>query len=94
MSVPAGPPLGILPADYPVTALSLKKGDRLILLTDGIFDAKDRRGKRIGFDRITRFIKKHMKDRQIIHRVVDHVNDFSKGAERVDDLTLVEIRRV
>ncbi len=44
MSPQAGPPLGIIPAEYPVTTMSLEKGDRLLLLTDGVFDAKDRVG--------------------------------------------------
>jgi sigma-B regulation protein RsbU (phosphoserine phosphatase) len=94
MTVTAGPPLGILPVNYSAAALSLKKGDRLILLTDGVFDAKNRPGERIGFDRLTRFVKKHRKEKQLVQKVVDYVNDFSEGTERADDLTLVEIKRL
>jgi sigma-B regulation protein RsbU (phosphoserine phosphatase) len=94
MTVPAGPPLGILPVDYSAASLSLKKGDRLILLTDGVFDAKNRHGKRIGFDRLIKFIKRNRKEKQLLKRVVDFVNDFSENAERTDDLTLVEVSRL
>lgn len=92
MNVPSGPPLGILPVDYPETAISLKKGDRLILLTDGVFDAKNREGERIGFDRLVEFIKSHLDEEELIQKIVDYVNNFSKDTERADDLTLVEVR--
>ncbi|MFA6055425.1 MAG: GAF domain-containing SpoIIE family protein phosphatase [Thermodesulfovibrionales bacterium] len=91
-SLPAGPPLGIIPEDYPVSRLSLNKGDRLILLTDGVFEAKNRDGGRIGFDAVVDFVRKHAADENIIDKLTDHVNEFSKGVEQTDDLTIVEVR--
>jgi sigma-B regulation protein RsbU (phosphoserine phosphatase) len=91
MSVASGPPLGILPMDYPSTCISLQKGDRLLLLTDGVFEAKNREGKRIGFERLISFIKGHMSKNNLVQQVIDYVNDFSKGLKRADDLTIVEI---
>lgn len=92
MAVPSGPPVGILPVDYPSTAISLKKGDKLLLLTDGVFDAKNKQGKRIGFEKLVEFITRHLDEEQFVQKVINYVNDFSKGTERADDLTLVEIR--
>ena len=92
MSVSSGPPLGIIPDDYPLTDMLLRRGDRLLLLTDGAFDAKDREGNRIGFDALVGFIRKHKNQRDIIGTVVEYVNDFSAGRERADDLTLVELK--
>jgi sigma-B regulation protein RsbU (phosphoserine phosphatase) len=91
MNVASGPPLGILPAEYPSTEISLKKGDRVVFLTDGVFEAKDKGGKRIGFERFVSFVKEHREERNLIQKVVDYVNDFSKGLARTDDLTLVEL---
>ena len=91
MNVASGPPLGILPAEYPSTEISLKKGDRVVFLTDGVFEAKDKGGKRIGFERFVSFVKEHREERNLIQKVVDYVNDFSKGLARADDLTLVEL---
>jgi len=70
----------------------VKKGDRVILLTDGVFDAKDREGRRLGFEDIVSFVKNHMHEKQLVNTIVDYVNDFSSGTERADDLTLVELR--
>jgi sigma-B regulation protein RsbU (phosphoserine phosphatase) len=91
MNVASGPPLGILPAEYPSTEISLKKGDRVVFLTDGVFEAKDKGGNRIGFERFVSFVKEHREERNLIQKVVDYVNDFSKGLARADDLTLVEL---
>ncbi len=94
MTVPSGPPVGIVPVDYPDTAMTIKKGDKLILLTDGVFDAKNKQGDRIGFDKIVEFIKQYSDEQLLLQKIVDHVNDFSHGMEQADDITLVEVRMV
>jgi len=91
MDVASGPPLGILPIEYSSTEISLKKGDRLIFLTDGVFEAKNKEGKRMGFEKLARFIKEHIDEGNLIQKVVDYVNNFSKGLARADDLTIVEL---
>jgi sigma-B regulation protein RsbU (phosphoserine phosphatase) len=92
MSVEAGPPLGIIPAKYPATTISLEKGDRLLLLTDGAFDAKDKVGHRLGFENLVRFIDTHQKERDLVNVIISYINDFSKGVERADDVTILELR--
>jgi len=92
MAVQSGPPLGIVATEYPMAALSLEKGDRLLFLTDGVFDAKNREGERIGFKAIVAFIRENALEEQLIEKVVAYVEDFSQGTERADDLTMVEMR--
>jgi sigma-B regulation protein RsbU (phosphoserine phosphatase) len=82
MSVEAGPPLGIMAAEYPATTISLEKGDRLLLFTDGAFDAKDKVGHRLGFENLVRFIDTHQKERDLVNVIIAYVDDFSKGVER------------
>jgi len=91
MSVQAGPPLGIIPAEYPATTISLEKGDRLLLVTDGVFEAKDKTGQRFGFDNLVSFVDAHRKEKDLIHILVNSLDDFSKGTEKADDLTIVEL---
>ncbi len=92
MSPQGGPPLGIIPAEYPATMISLEKGDRLLLLTDGVFDAKDKFGQRLGFANLVRFIDTHLKEKELIKVIIEYVEYFSKEAERADDVTIVELR--
>ncbi len=91
MNVASGPPLGILPTEYPYAEILLKKGDRIFFLTDGVFEVKNKEEKRIGFEKLVGFIKEHMGEGNLIQKVVDYVNDFSKGLARADDLTIVEL---
>ncbi|MBI5641055.1 MAG: SpoIIE family protein phosphatase [Nitrospirae bacterium] len=92
VSMPSGPPLGIIPSEYPSHTLKLKNGDRLIFVTDGVFDAKNKKGERIGFENITEFIKFHPGADNLMDRIIEYVGDFSRGTERADDLTIVEVR--
>jgi sigma-B regulation protein RsbU (phosphoserine phosphatase) len=92
MSVEAGPPLGIIPAEYPATTMSLKKGDRLLLLTDGVFEAKNRAGQRLGFENLVRFIDMHRKEKEFVNVVMEYVDNFSAGTGRSDDITIVELK--
>lgn len=91
-SLPSGPPLGIIPTEYPVTTIQLAHGDRLLFLTDGVFDAKNRQGERLDFDRIVDFVREHCNAEDIVQKIVAHVDDFAHGTEQADDLTIVEIR--
>jgi sigma-B regulation protein RsbU (phosphoserine phosphatase) len=91
-TLPSGPPLGIVPVEYPVSTVPLENGDRLLFITDGVFDAKNRAGERLGFEKIVDFSKEHRRDDHLVQKIVDHVEDFSRGTERADDLTIVEIR--
>jgi sigma-B regulation protein RsbU (phosphoserine phosphatase) len=92
MSVPAGPPLGIVSGNYPASKFSLRRGDRLLFLTDGAFEAKNRKGQRMGFDSLVDFVKERMDKEPLTDMIVGHVNRFSRGMERADDLTIVDVR--
>lgn len=90
--LPSGPPLGIVPIDYPVATITLKTGDRLLFLTDGVFDAKNREGERLGYDHIAAFAERNRNEEQIVQKLVDFINEFSDGSDQADDITIVEIR--
>ncbi len=89
----SGPPLGILPFTYQASELRLKAGDRLLLLTDGVIDAKDKEGRYFGFDEVVSFIKKNYKAERLIDMLADHSNKLAEGQQRADDITIVEVRR-
>jgi phosphoserine phosphatase RsbU/P len=92
VNIEAGPPLGIMDVVYPVASISMKQGDRLLLLTDGAFDAKNREGQRMGFDDLTAFVKNNLHEEKLLDLIQEKIDSFSKGMDRADDLTLVEIR--
>ncbi|MDP2158049.1 MAG: SpoIIE family protein phosphatase [Nitrospirota bacterium] len=94
MDLEGGPPVGIMEIDYPVNELTLAPGDRLIMVTDGVFDAKNSAGNRLGFEEIVAFATRNRQEDQLTDLIVDFVGSFTGDAERADDLTIVELRRV
>lgn len=88
----AGPPVGIMDADFPVTELKLSPGDRLIMMTDGAFDARDIRGKRLCFDDIVSFAIRNGQEDRLPGLIAGFVTDFTGAADRADDITIVEMR--
>ncbi|MBF0458740.1 MAG: SpoIIE family protein phosphatase [Nitrospirae bacterium] len=92
MDIPSGPPLGILQYEYISSGFTLKSGDRLLILTDGVFDVINANGERLGFKHLVAYIKEHREKETLVQAIVDYVHDFSDGAEMPDDITLVELK--
>jgi serine phosphatase RsbU (regulator of sigma subunit) len=85
------PPAGPMGTDLglPVTERSeqLQPGDRLLLYTDGVVEARDARGQEFGRDRFVDFIRRHHSGRHTLHetlrRLMAAVMDHHDG--RLDD---------
>ena len=88
-----GPPLGILPdATYPETLLSLKHGDSLILLTDGLLECTNGSGEAFGFPRLVEVVESSAPtDPALVRPILRAVDTFTAGGQRHDDLTLVQV---
>ena len=85
VALPGGLPLGVLPeVEYEETRLYLHPGDRLLLLSDGVVEARRPSGELFGFDRV------HNLSNQTAFYIADAAKDF--GQE--DDITVVTVRRL
>jgi len=94
MDLEGGPPVGIMEMDYPTNELTLAPGDRMIMVTDGVFDAKNSEGERLGFEDIVAFATRNRQEDRLTDLIVEFVSKFTGEADRADDLTIVELRRV
>jgi sigma-B regulation protein RsbU (phosphoserine phosphatase) len=70
----------------------LKEETGLLLLTDGTFEAKDKTGKRLGFDNLVRFVEANKTEKGLLNLITDYIDHFSEAAARSDDVTVVELR--
>jgi len=94
MQPEAGPPVGIVETEFPVTELVLGPGERLIMVTDGVFDVKNRQGLRLGFSAVVEFTTRHAQEDRLVDLLAEFLLGFAEGAEQADDITIVELRRM
>lgn len=92
VAIPSGPPVGIMDFEYPDDTLPLVSGDRLLFITDGVFDAKNPEGKRLGMGAMLEVIRNHAGRDNLIQILIDHVDAFANTAAQADDTTIAEIR--
>jgi len=89
-------PLGIIDdADYRETHLQLTSGDLVIFYTDGVVEAKNKKGEMYGFERFLEAIKVNAGLENVnlfMEKLIDDINSFVGKAEQHDDLTIVVIK--
>ncbi len=85
VALPGSLPLGVLPGNrYEEVRLYLHPGDRILLLSDGVVEARKPSGELFGFDRV------HNLSNQSAFYIADAAKDF--GQE--DDITVLTVRRL
>ncbi len=88
------PPLGVVPGiPFTTTELRLRKGDLLVILTDGITEAENQHGEMFGEERVQQLLKENAVKPlpEIRDSLLAAVHQFGK---QVDDQSLVLIRAV
>jgi sigma-B regulation protein RsbU (phosphoserine phosphatase) len=91
-----GLPLGMfLDAEFSATRVQLEPGDTLFLYTDGLCEARDNAGSEYGVERVLQLARQHSArpPAEMITACLNDLSSFSSGAPRLDDLTLLAIRR-
>jgi sigma-B regulation protein RsbU (phosphoserine phosphatase) len=92
-----GLPLGIQEdGRFTEARVEMRKGDTLLLYTDGLVDAIDRRDDFYGWDRLKNVLRKSggQGADQIVESIERDVNAFTAGTPPFDDLTMVVVKRV
>jgi sigma-B regulation protein RsbU (phosphoserine phosphatase) len=69
----------------------LNRGDRIILVTDGISEARNSSGLEFGMEPLTEFVKtqKALPASGLVHSLVAAAAEFRSDAPRVDDVTVL-----
>ncbi len=83
--LPGGLPLGAVPeVSYDEVRLYLHPGDRLLLLSDGVVEARGPSGELFGFDRV----------HNLSNQSAFYIADAAKGFGQEDDITVLTVRRL
>ncbi len=84
INVPGGLPLGVLPeVSYEEVKLYLHPGDRLLMLSDGVVEAR-KSGELFGFDRV----------RNLCNQSAFYVAEAAREFGQEDDITVLTVRRL
>lgn len=84
IAIPGGLPLGVVAdVQYEEIRLYLHPGDRLLMLSDGVVEARKSSGELFGFDRV------HNLSNQSAFYIAEAARDFGQ----IDDITVLTVRR-
>jgi len=84
IALPGGLPLGVLAGiTYEETRLYLHPGDRILLLSDGVVEARQPSGELFGFDRLRNFSQQS----------AFYLAEAAKAFGQQDDITVLTVRR-
>jgi serine phosphatase RsbU (regulator of sigma subunit) len=97
---PKGVAIGFLTGKILETSLNKEKalieaGDKLLLFTDGVSDARAGDGQRFGIERVIQSLKNNGKKgcSDILDRLLSDVENFTGGQEQSDDIAILSIGR-
>ena len=91
-----GLPLGGLKnAMYDLTELSFHSGDVLVLLTDGLPEAPNKKGELFDYPRLKNAVEKchHLSAEEIKNSLIEEVDAWMNGIHNPDDITIVVIKK-
>lgn len=85
VALPGGLPLGVIPnVHYEERRLYLHPGDRLLLMSDGVVEARQSSGELFGFDRV----------HNLSNQTAFYIADAAKSFGQEDDITVLTVRRL
>ena len=86
-----GLPLGLMPGDFGEESSPLSKGDKLVLYSDGVTEAINKRGEEFGEERLSRIVEenKELSYKELLYAIKDAVNKFAKNTPQFDDITII-----
>ncbi len=88
-------PLGILKdCEYEETRIPLKRGDTIVFYTDGIVEAMNAASELYGFERLLSSISdaRNLAAHSLVEHIIADVEQFVRGLEQHDDLTVVVVK--
>jgi DNA-binding response OmpR family regulator/anti-sigma regulatory factor (Ser/Thr protein kinase) len=88
------PPLGVLPKLLPdsrLTVVAIEETDRMVLISDGIVEARNEQGDMFDFSRFEQAAKQGILEKDVSRVVKNAVNVFCQKMPQEDDISLIDI---
>ena len=88
-------PLGIMPkVEYKTADFEITKGDRIFVFTDGLNEARNRKGEEFGMENIKEALVRSadLNSQLLVENLKDKLLKFSASSPQFDDITLVALK--
>lgn len=88
------PPLGVLPEllpDSSITMLPIESSDRVVLISDGIIEARNEAGEMYGLERFETSAKVGILQNNVAEAVSKDMNNFCQRMPQEDDISLIDV---
>lgn len=81
---------------FPTIKFEMRKGDVLVVFTDGLLESANENHEQFGRERINEIVRKNYNHsaKEINLEIVNNLNDFMGGVLRDDDITVIVLKRV
>ncbi|MBU1078613.1 MAG: SpoIIE family protein phosphatase, partial [Spirochaetes bacterium] len=92
-----GVPIGVFEnSKYKTGKFKMKKGDIILLQTDGVYETKNEKGKLLELERVREMLGRYsnMEPEGINKSILDEVDRFRGKGKQDDDITLITIKKV
>lgn len=86
---------GMEDIDYQAEAINLEKGDQLFVFTDGVTEATNKEFKLYSLNLLLKQLNHEVKEESsmmIVKRIFKSIDDFVKGAQQSDDITILSLK--
>jgi sigma-B regulation protein RsbU (phosphoserine phosphatase) len=82
--------------DYPVSRLTLARGDALVMYTDGVSEARDPQGEFFGAERLLAAVARSAGDTAAAetNTLLQEVRTFAGTAPQSDDITVLTLKLI
>lgn len=77
--------------DETCTVFPVKRGDRIIMCTDGFEEATDPNGKMLGEAGFIKILEEILSQNKTLNSILGELEAFRRGGEQEDDMTLIEL---
>ncbi len=87
-------PLGVVGELLPDTHLeivAIEEGDRIILISDGVIEARNTEGEMYGIDRFEQAVMSNNFEQNIAVLIMQSVNEFCLDTQQEDDISIIDI---
>lgn len=88
------PPLGVLPnliKDVSLSVYSVSTSDRVVLISDGIVEARNEAGEMFEFERFEKAAREGVLEKNVSKSVLKSVDDFCQRMPQEDDISLIDL---